>query len=477
MTTRRLDGPVVHRPWTAAWFDGDATRSALFGDAPSIEAVAQVARRHDAQRPDASWRTALHGTRAANIADDALVVLAGQQPVVAGGAALVAHKAATAVAMARVLSGLWDRQVVPVFLMATQDHDTSEIDHVDVMPEHGTLRRLRCPVTPKHEMFHRCRWNDGVLRDILAAVAPNDELVTRINDGTTSTRFASHVAVMLDEAFGELGLVTLDAHDLEESGRDVLARALGDTQTHRDVLARGAESLHHAGLDAAFDPDDPRPLVLESRDEQRRRVEAGDVSIGARFAADPTAFSPHAALRPIVQAKSLPVVAQVCGPSEIVYLAQARALHELHDAVAPVLVPRMEASFVPDDSAFDEASRTLRGEGVPIVAEEQALIDAARAFTRSVAARDELLDARLRRWADSLQRSARRLAEAPSFRGKPADARTSWLRPRGRAQDAVLAWLPQLAAADHPAAWGAHIVSMARPFEAPVHILHSGPAR
>ncbi len=477
MTIRRLARPLVHRPWTTPWFDGDAELTSLFGHAPSIDAAARVGREHDARRSAGSWRAALHGARADQVADNALVVLAGQQPVVAGGAALVAHKAATAVAMARVLSGLWDRQVIPVFLMATQDHDTSEIDHVDLMPEDGTLRRLRCPVSPKHEMFHRCRWNHGVLREVLGEVAHNDALVARIVAATTPTRFASHVAALLDEAFGELGLLTVDAHDLEGDGRGVLARALNDTQAHRDVLARGAEALQRVGLDAAFDPDDPRPLVLESRDDQRRRVEADDTSAASRFVDNPTAFSPHASLRPIVQAKALPVVAQVCGPSEIVYLAQARALHNLHDAVAPVLVPRMEASFVRDDASFDEATDTLLGDRVPILAEERALLEAARRFTDSVAARDERLDPRLRRWVRSLERSARRLAEAPSFRGKPADARTSWLRPRGRAQDSVLAWLPQLAAAEHPAAWGAHIVSMARPFDAPVHILHSGPTR
>lgn len=475
-TSHRLDRPLVHGAWTAPWYADDTSYVTTFGPPPSPRDAWAVARRLDARGLDvASWAPLLHGRAAHRIADDALVVLAGQQPVLAGGPALVAHKAATAIATARQLAGVWDRQVVPVFLFATQDHDTSEVDHVDVVGAHDTLVRRRCPVTPRHEAFCRAHWNDAVLRDVLADVTPDDALYERIAARTDGARFASHAAALLDETFGDLGLVSLDAHDLEPSGRDVLARALDDVDAHRAVLADGAARLADLSLPAAFDADDPRPLVLESRAGQRRRLEAGDVDARARFDATPDTFSPHAALRPIVQAAALPVVAQVCGPSEIVYLGQARGLHDLHDAIAPLLVPRLEATFLRDGDALYDAVDTLRGDGVPIVAEERALLDAADAFVDAISARDADLAPRLRRWSTSLRRAARRLAEAPSFRGKPADARTAWLRPRGRAQDAVLAWLPQLA--DHdPAEWGAHVVSLVRPFDPPTHVLHTGPA-
>lgn len=474
MTVTRLDHPLVHKPWTHRWFEGDDDLASVFGAPPSPRGAWDVAQRIDARGRRDDWRAALLGRRATTIADDAFVVLAGQQPVLAGGAALVAHKAASAIAAARVLSGLWDRQVVPLFLLATQDHDTSEVDHVDVAGAHDGLRRLRCPIAPRHDAFHRAHWNDAVLRDVLAELTPDDALRARLLESLDPQRFSSHVATLLDETFGDLGLVTVDAHELEPAGRDVLARALADPEDHRRVLVDGAAALARHDLRSAFDVDDPRPLVLESSDGQRRRIEHDDDEAGARHAASPLDFSPHAALRPIVQAAALPVVAQVCGPSEIVYLGQARGLHALHDATAPQLVPRLEATWVRDADSHAAAVETLHGSDVPIVGEEAALRDAADAFVSAVAARDADLAPRLRRWSDALTRSARRLAEAPSFRGRPADARTTWLRPRGRAQDAVLAWLPQLDG-HAPPAWGAHVVSLARPFDPPTHVLHSGP--
>ncbi|HTE04781.1 MAG TPA: bacillithiol biosynthesis BshC, partial [Planctomycetota bacterium] len=142
---------IVHASWTADWWQGDgasATRSpsgtvsgtartvrsaaleAAFGSAPSLAALAAAADARARAGTPREWTTLLHGPAARDVPADALVVVAGQQPVLLGGAALVAHKAATAIALAKLLAREWRRPVVPVFLLATEDHDTSEVDHL-----------------------------------------------------------------------------------------------------------------------------------------------------------------------------------------------------------------------------------------------------------------------------------------------------------------------------------------------------------
>jgi len=126
--------PLVHAPWTHAWWQGRADLVELFGPSPSPASLAAAAATQS-RRVLPAWTSWVRSAAGHAPPADALVVLAGQQPVLAGGAALVAHKAATAVRLARDLSASLRRPVVPVFLLADEDHDSSEVDHVDVVAD------------------------------------------------------------------------------------------------------------------------------------------------------------------------------------------------------------------------------------------------------------------------------------------------------------------------------------------------------
>lgn len=474
--------PLVHAPWTADWFRGDATLAAIFGAPPTAASLAASAGAQ-AARPRTDWTRWLCAASGHAPPADALAVLAGQQPVLAGGAALVAHKAATAVRLARDLSRELGRPVVPVFLLADEDHDSAEIDHVDVIDEAtGALRRVRCPLSPRSARFRDAAWDVDRLSQAIAEVATvpqeHQHAFRARHSHLEASPVTEHVIALLLEAFGEHGLVCLQAHRLTHAGTTILEAALADTRWTSRELAAGGERLAGAGLPVSFDPFDPRPLVLESTDLRRRRVAAGDDKALRRFAANADVFSPQAALRPVVQAAALPVVAQVCGPSELLYLGQARALHERFGLAPPVLVPRLEATRLTArqlrELGADLAAVDLRDaarHAHPLAAEERALEEAATRLAEGVAALAPALAARARRWREQSARTAHRLAESPHWHNQRGSTFTV-LRPRGRAQDTVLAWLPDAWRAGRPAAWGARITELCRPLEPPEHVLH-----
>jgi len=478
--------PLVHRAWAAEWFAGRPDLAALLGPAPGLRSLAQLA---DARRPPPppGWvDDLLLAPGQPRPPADALVVLAGQQPALAGGAALVAHKAATAVALARQLASHLGHTVVPVFLLADEDHDSAEIDHVDVMDSaKGILRRIRCPLQPRSAPFWQAAWDEGGLGPALRAVAGvGPEHAARFEARLTGLRaapVAAHVAELLLDALGGEGLACLRSQRVTAAAPQVLEAALTDPGWSREALAEGAARLASAGLPASFAPDDPRPLLLETRAARRRRLLTGDAGAAARWRTTPQAFSPHAALRPVAQAAALPVVAQVCGPSELLYLAQARRLHERFGLPAPVLVPRLEATRVPrallaalglrlEDVTLDESARRP----LALAGAEAALREAAARLANAVAAAEPSLAGRAQRWREKAERTARRLAEAPHWHGAHAGA-FELLRPRGRAQDTVLAWLPDAWRAGRPDAWGRHVVALCRPLEPPAHVLHVPP--
>jgi bacillithiol biosynthesis cysteine-adding enzyme BshC len=65
-----------------------------------------------------------------------------------------------------------------------------------------------------------------------------------------------------------------------------------------------------------------------------------------RLEEHPERFSPGVLMRPVVQSQLFPVVSVVCGPSEIAYWAQSRALFDRFDTSMPVVLPRSRATIV-----------------------------------------------------------------------------------------------------------------------------------
>jgi hypothetical protein len=380
------------------------------------------------------------------------------------------------------LADALQRPVVPVFLLADEDHDTSEVDHVDVIdPVSGQLRRHRCLIAPRAARFAEAHWDAAQLartiRDVAALSPAHEREFNQRHASFEAEPAAEHVAALMLDAFGEMGLVCVRASELTVAAPEILAAALADNDWAQGVLAAGAGRLARAELPVSFDPADPRPLALESRDARRRRIEAGDTGAAARQRARPDTFSPHAALRPIVQAAALPVVAQVAGPSELLYLGQARGLHERFGLAPPVLVPRLEATRVTASQLralgvelgaldLDEAARRAHA----FADDQRALETAAARLAEAVARAAPSLATRARRWQQAAERTARRLAEAPHWHG----AGNAWtaLRPRGRAQDTVLAWLPDAWRAGRPAGWARRLVGLSRPLDPPEHVLH-----
>lgn len=530
MTASLLIDSRVHAEWTRSWWSGDRELTSLFGPAPTDDNLGA----HLSATPNrAGWTRSLDGLPTP---EDAVVVLAGQQPGLVGGALLVAHKAATAVALARRLQLVTDRPVVPVFLLATQDHDTSEIDHLDLIDDATSiLVRLRCRVRPRHEQFSRARWDRADLDRVYAHLS---SICTSLNifesassPGVSGAEegipIADPVRDLLLRAFGPLGLRVVDAHRLGPRVPGILNRALDEAESSRSILASGARALAALNLVPAFDPADVRPLVLESRNGRRQRLRPDDLDAARRLRDHPDDFSPHAALRPIVQALALPVVAQVCGPSELLYLAQARALHEQFDAWAPLLVPRMEGTRVvpPADApptslprVLAEAAESLRRatapdppttprprdedasivQGVEAVtpagsettsvaasagpnenlrapaAELHSLQEAANRFVLAMIRSDAELGRRAQRITETFTQRARRLAETPSFRSGRLVG-FEHLRPRGRHQDSVLAWVTEAWRDGDPVGWARQIVDLCHPTEPPRHVVYIAP--
>ncbi len=279
---------------------------------------------------------------------DAVVVVTGQQVGWLGGPAYTLVKALAAVELARRISAE-GAPTIPVFWMATSDHDSDEIATAPTLDGPAvrlTLEDTGGPVgdleLPADVEDARERWIAQLPK---AARAAGRRLSASYRAGQTlATAFAETLA----ELTAGTGLLILDPAEpsLARLARPVFERELlGDEPARATLLQSPQPQVVPVDRDVT-------QLFYVDDEGRRQRLTRSDVgaswgggsldrsALAAALAETPERFSPAALLRPIVQDHLLPVVATVAGPTECRYLAQMQGLYEWAELVPSHVVQR-----------------------------------------------------------------------------------------------------------------------------------------
>lgn len=300
----------------------------------------------------------------------ARTIVTGQQAGLLLGPMYTLAKAITTLRLAKRLDAA-QRPVVPVFWVASQDHDTAEIDHAWLLDRGEELRRVALPMPadlPAGRMAWRAEWNEALHERLAEIGGPGwedggtRELLAWASEGAESV--GEVFARTLSQVLGDEGLVVLDPVRPEIARRfePVIRRELSDPRTGPAAIGRAGEALRREGFrpqlgrseDATNlfvqDGGGPRRLLRfdgrrfhpDGRSEERWTRE----DLEARLREDPAAITPAAGLRPIVQDAALPTAAVVVGPGELRYFAQLREVYAQHDVPMPTVWPRAEATVL-----------------------------------------------------------------------------------------------------------------------------------
>ena len=300
----------------------------------------------------------------------ARAVVTGQQVVLFGGPLLTILKAATAVARAKEATKATGVEHVPVFWMATEDHDLEEVDQVSMLTK-TSVETLRAGlkvaravpvggVVPGAEL-------DGVLERAseLLEFAPVSEWLRecyRPEDGSRPS-LALAFGRLMAKIFDAQGLVVMDAasRDFHALGASTLRYAIEHAaELQGALIARSKELVdrgYHAqvlvaeGGSMLFLLDEATGERVALRHTAEEQWKAGGRSYStaeliAILETAPERLSPNALLRPVFQDTLLPTAAYVGGPAEIAYFAQSAVLYEaILGRTTPVL-PRLSATLL-----------------------------------------------------------------------------------------------------------------------------------
>ena len=296
----------------------------------------------------------------------AVAVVTGQQVGLFGGPAYSVYKALTAIHVARQLTSK-GTNAVPIFWLATEDHDLAEVDHC-FFAKRGALERFDLnPAGIADRRVGEIALGEGVQEIVTRAAAmlegPFAEESSRWlgESYRQEETFGSSFAKFMTRIFAGRGLIFLDpmSAELHRLSAPTMSRAIKEHEVlARDLVARSAD-LERAGFHAQVKVSEHSTLVFRIVEGQRiaLRPANGGFAAGAwRGSMDetlrdleqhPEQFSPSALLRPVIQDTLLPTVAYIGGPAEVAYHAQTSLVYGKLLARAPVILPRAAFTLVP----------------------------------------------------------------------------------------------------------------------------------
>jgi bacillithiol biosynthesis cysteine-adding enzyme BshC len=355
-----------HSPHFSEW--SKAEGSALQYDPSRRERVSTILERQN-KAWDASPQTLANLSR---LRAGAAAIVTGQQVGLFGGPMFAIYKALTAVKLAEeaTAAGI---DAVPVFWLATYDHDLAEVNHVSIPGSDGLLRTL---TTSSHGVPGAPVSNVCLGEEILPVV---EEAISLLGDSEASQflresyrpgeTLGTAFARFYTRLFSQWGVILLDASDAElhRVAAPIYRAAIeGVEDLDAALLARG-DALERAGYYQQVKVTPSSVLLFALRDGARTAIhrregasKGAEFAIGGepgaekissaelldRIASAPENFSPNVLLRPVVQDYLLPTLAYTGGAAEAAYFAQVGAVYEkILGRVTPI-VPRFSATVV-----------------------------------------------------------------------------------------------------------------------------------
>lgn len=286
-------------------------------------------------------------------------VTTGHQLCMAAGPLFLVYKLISCINSAaefeRELPG---KKIVPVFWMATEDHDVAEMDHVNMGAD-----VVRFPFEPA-TCTGRLRtgsWDQEweKIGNMLQGTPGADEILMLLRSCyKEGSSIAESMRALVLQLFGMHGLIVIDADDvrLKKAFLPIMRKeiATGDfARVVRETSERlGAQTKVQAmvrDLNLFYLTADARVRI--ERDEEGLRLSG---SSGVRSGSDwlleleqhPERFSPNVLLRPVYQEWILPNLGVVLGPGELAYWLQLKDGFELHGVGFPILIPRNQGLLI-----------------------------------------------------------------------------------------------------------------------------------
>lgn len=284
--------------------------------------------------------------------DNTFTVTTGQQIHIYLGPLYVVNKILSTIAKCRELAKQYpDKTFVPIFWMASEDHDFEEINHVNLY--------YKKFVWQGEEDFEGAvgRLNPSsvnTLKNDIGEVISNDEDATKLLNLFTEayakfSTLADATRYVLNILFAEQGLVVLDADNTELKqalkpyiATDIFGKEnINAAKEATEKLAQEYKAqIHPREINFFYLTEKGRYRIAKEGETYKALdsdIEFTEEQLKQEIEQHPEKFSPNVVLRPLYQEVILPNISYIGGPAEVNYWLQLKAVFDANKVQFPII--------------------------------------------------------------------------------------------------------------------------------------------
>lgn len=300
------------------------------------------------------------------LADDrTFTITTGHQLNIFTGPLYFIYKIVTAIKLADELKQRFpDYNFVPVYWMATEDHDFEEINNVRVEDRKLVWQKKAAGATG--------RLDTADITETLVAykgylgISDNGKSFSEAVEKayTSNQSLADATRQLVNTLFGNKGLVCVDADDaaLKAQFAPLVFRDITE-QNSFEQINKSSAALEQKGYKPQVNPREINFFYMDNQ-LRERIVQSGDEfqvmnteitftkeALQKEIEQHPERFSPNVVMRPVYQEVILPNLAYIGGGAEVTYWLQLKANFDYYQVPYPVLILRNSALVIDERSA------------------------------------------------------------------------------------------------------------------------------
>ncbi|MBP1968203.1 bacillithiol biosynthesis cysteine-adding enzyme BshC [Virgibacillus natechei] len=326
--------------------------------------------------------------------NNSVVVIGGQQAGLMTGPMYTINKIISIIQLAKQQEAEFKIPVIPVFWIAGEDHDFSEINHIFLpetskMTKHKILQRVfdKSSVSDIHmDKTHSSQWLNELfeqLKETQYTKGLYETIKTCLDKSATYVDFFAH---LIYQVFSEEGLVLIDSAHPEV--RELESKHFVQMIEQQPEISEGV----HAAYSQLKQEDYSLPLEVESNEahlfyhKNNERIllmrnaegdwvgKQNEVLLSTEelitiAKEQPNLLSNNVVTRPLMQELLFPSLAFIGGPGEISYWAVLKPAFGSLQMKMPPVVPRLSITYVDRSvekalKAFDISAAEAVNQGV-----------------------------------------------------------------------------------------------------------------
>ncbi|RYE31156.1 MAG: bacillithiol biosynthesis cysteine-adding enzyme BshC [Sphingobacteriaceae bacterium] len=305
--------------------------------------------------------------------ENTFTITTGHQLNIFTGPLYFIFKIVTAINLAKDLKAAFpDNNFVPVYWMASEDHDFAEINHTQIGGKKISWNEDVSGATGR--IFTKgIREALNQYKGILGISDTAQELSNLVETAYTQfENLADATRCLVNALFSRFGLVIIDADDarLKKEFVPIIQDDIINQNSFKNISATN-EKLEQLGVHIQVNPREINFFYLIKEVRERlvfednlykvlnTTIAFSEEELKVEIANFPERFSPNVVMRPLYQEVILPNLAYIGGGAEVVYWMELKSNFDFYQVDFPILILRNSGLLVSKRSAEKAESMNL----------------------------------------------------------------------------------------------------------------------